>query len=856
MEKMEQVFGTCKCAEQDKVVYAASTFEGRALTWWNGNIRTLGLENANKIPWNEFKEMMTTEYCPETEIQKMEQELWTLTLKGDDIETYINRFHELSLMCPELVPTEKKKIKKFIKGFPERIKGNITSSRPSSLHDAVNMARELVEQSVQGKASRSGDGGKGNGMITAETTKETTTVTETISNLPTRGMKPPKFMRLLLLAPLIAKDIQVSERSGHEEKDCRVKMVDGRPQEAGKVGGCGGGGKGLPRTTVQRLGMRRITELELQGACCFSKIDLRSGYHQLRVHEDDIPKTAFRTRYGHFEFTVMPFGLTNAPAIFMDLMNRVCKPYLDKFDRLAGYYRRFIENFSKIAKPLTLLTQKNKDYVWGEEQEKAFQILKEKLCNAPVIAYASRQLKIHEKNYTTHDLELGAVVFALKIWRHYLYGTKSVIYTDHQSLQYIFDQKDLNMRQRRWKGLKPRNLKKKTGVRAMSDNIQSILRNQNLDSERSCKGSQVPNRRVTRFEEGNPVDEAHASRYSVHPGADKMYYDLRDVYWWPGMRRDIAEYVNRCLTCLKVKAEHPDNSRLLQPQLQNSEAKSRIFIMKVVTKHGVPGFQYLPIVTGRLSELTIQNIGRHAAGMCFGFLVAAGILTSWLVFSYNNSYHKSIKCSPFEALYGRKCRSPVIWNEVGESQLIGPERRKPLEFQVGDRVLLRVSPWKGVVRFGKRGKLAPRFVGPFEMSGGIGQWTFQIPLEEIRVNDKVYFIEEPVEIVDRQIKKLKRSRIPIVKVRWDSRRGAEFTWEREDQFKAKASCGELDAQPSPPDEGVMTFLRKKVKTGAVVGKRVLLQVIMLNFEGWKLDGYQADGRSCVVLKMVLVGQVM
>ncbi|GJY84313.1 putative nucleotidyltransferase, ribonuclease H, partial [Tanacetum coccineum] len=286
-------------------------------------------------------------------------------------------------------------------------------------------------------------------------------------------------------------------------------------------------------------------------------LHLRSGYHQLRVHEDDIPKTAFRMRYGHFEFTVMPFGLTNAPAVFMDLMNRVCKPYLDKFvivfiddiliysktkeDHevhlglvlellrkeklyakfskcefwlqevhflghvvnqngihvdpskieavknwktpttpseirsflgLAGYYRRFIANFSKIAKPLTSLTQKNQKYVWGVEQEEAFQTLKNNLCDAPiltlpdgvedfvvycdasnqglgcvlmqrgkVIAYASRQLKIHEKNYTTHDLELGAVVFALKTWRHYLYGTKSVIYTDHKSLQHIFDQK-------------------------------------------------------------------------------------------------------------------------------------------------------------------------------------------------------------------------------------------------------------------------------------------------------------------------------------------------------------------------------------------------------------------------------
>ncbi|GJT34084.1 putative reverse transcriptase domain-containing protein [Tanacetum coccineum] len=285
-------------------------------------------------------------------------------------------------------------------------------------------------------------------------------------------------------------------------------------------------------TVKNRYPLPRIDDLfdQLQGSCYFSKIDLRSGYHQLRVHEDDIPKTAFRTRYGHFEFTVMPFGLTNAPAVFMDLMNRVCKPYLDKFvivfiddiliysktkeDHevhlrlvlellrkeklyakfskcefwlqevhflghvvnqsgihvdpgkieavknwkapttsseirsflgLAGYYRRFIANFSKIAKPLTSLTQKNQKYVWGVEQEEAFQTLKNNLCDAPilslpdgvedfvvycdasnqglgcvlmqrnkVIAYASRQLKIHEKNYTIHDLELGAVVFALK----------------------------------------------------------------------------------------------------------------------------------------------------------------------------------------------------------------------------------------------------------------------------------------------------------------------------------------------------------------------------------------------------------------------------------------------------------
>ncbi|GJX20163.1 putative reverse transcriptase domain-containing protein [Tanacetum coccineum] len=223
--------------------------------------------------------------------------------------------------------------------------------------------------------------------------------------------------------------------------------------------------------------------------------DLRSGYHQLRVHEDDIPKTAFRTRYGHFEFTVMPFGLKNALAIFMDLMNRFLGHVINgdgihvdpskieaiknwealrtpsevrSFLGLAGYYRRFIENFSKIAKSLTILTQKSKTFDWGKEHEMAFQTFKDKLCNVPVlalpdgpkdfvvyynasglglgcvliqrgkvIAYASRQLKIHEKNYTTHDLELGAVVFALKIWRHYLYRKMAFIYNTLRSSAHL-----------------------------------------------------------------------------------------------------------------------------------------------------------------------------------------------------------------------------------------------------------------------------------------------------------------------------------------------------------------------------------------------------------------------------------
>ena len=324
----------------------------------------------------------------------------------------------------------------------------------------------------------------------------------------------------------------------------------------------------LNRVTIRnQYPLLRIDELfdQLQGSRVYSKIDLRSGYHQLRVQESNVPKTAFRTRYGHYEFLMMPFGLTNAPADFMDLMNRVFQPYLDRFivfiddilvysgsseeysehlrivlhtlrerqlyaklstcqfwlDRvaflghvtsvervsvdpkkieavvnwkppknvsevrsflgLAGYYRKFVEGFSTIAAPLTKLTRKDVKYDWLDAYQQSFNELKGRLTSAPVlalpngrdgfvvysdasrqglgcvlmqnnrvIAYASRQLKKHEENYPTHDLKLAAVVFALKIWRHYLYGVPCRIFTDHKSLQYIFTQKELNLRQRRW----------------------------------------------------------------------------------------------------------------------------------------------------------------------------------------------------------------------------------------------------------------------------------------------------------------------------------------------------------------------------------------------------------------------
>ncbi|GJX71480.1 putative reverse transcriptase domain-containing protein [Tanacetum coccineum] len=202
-----------------------------------------------------------------------------------------------------------------------------------------------------------------------------------------------------------------------------------------------------------------------------------------------------------------------------------------------------------------------------------------------MIASASKQLKIHEKNYTTHDLELCAIVFALKIWRHYLYGTKSVIYTDHKSLPHIFNQKELNMCQRRWIELfndydcEIRYHPGKANVVADALTAQNkasevinapteMLRGLDKQMERRSDGAWYYLDRIWVPLTGDIrtliIDEAYKSKYSVHPGADKMYYDLRDMYWWPDMKKDIALYVSKCLTCSKIKAKHQRPSGLLQ----------------------------------------------------------------------------------------------------------------------------------------------------------------------------------------------------------------------------------------------------------------------------------------------------
>ncbi|CAA7058315.1 unnamed protein product [Microthlaspi erraticum] len=831
--------------------------------------------------------------------------------------------------------------------------------------------------------------------------------------------------------------------------------------------------RGLNRVTVKnRYPLPRIDELldQLRGATWFSKIDLASGYHQIPIDEADVRKTAFRTRYGHFEFVVMPFGLTNAPAAFMRLMNDVFREYLDvfviifiddilvysrsqeehathlrlvleklreqklfaklskcsfwqremgflghivsaegvsvdpakieairdwprpssateirSFLGLAGYYRRFVKGFATMAQPMTKLTGKDVPFIWSAECEESFSQLKEMLTTTPVlalpepgkpymvytdasgiglgcvlmqegrvIAYASRQWQGSERNRPTHDLELGAVIFALKIWRSYLLGETVQVFTDHKSLQHIFTQPMMNARQTRWvefladyqvsinyhpgkANLVADALSRRRYDSAVERDVESLVGE--ISTLRLCAISHEPlgleavdqadllsRIRVAQQSDQSLLDatrvtgseyevsangtilvrgrvcvpkdvelrhqilgEAHASKFSIHPGATKMYHDLKRAsgsgwsfaefthseWKWDRITMDfvVGLPVSRTFDAIWVIVDRLTKSAhfLAIKKTDGAAVLARKFVREIVRLHGVPAsivsdrdprftsefwraFQaemgtkvhlstaYHPQTDGQ-SERTIQTL-EDLLRMCvldWGGHWADHL--SLVEFAYNNSFQASIGMAPFEALYGRPCRTPLCWTQVGERSMYGAtyvqettekvrvvrlnmkeaqdrqksyadRRRRELEFQVGDRVYLKMAMLRGPNRSIAENKLSPRFMGPFPVVERVGPLAYRLELPEImKAFHKVFHVsmlrkclhptEElvaripedlqpdltvpavPMRILERREKVLRNKRIPLLRILWDCSGSTEETWEPEAKMKLK-----------------------------------------------------------------------
>ncbi|GJZ85971.1 putative reverse transcriptase domain-containing protein [Tanacetum coccineum] len=844
-EKMETMFHISNCLEKYQVKYATCTLLNSALTWWNSHKRTIGAEAAFSMSWRELMKLM-----------------------NNDLAAYTQRFQELTMMCTKMVPEEEDRVDKFIGGLPDNIQGNIIAAEPTRLQDAVRIANNLMDQKWKGYAVKNAEnkrrlevnqrdncgpqppfkrpnvGGPNvaraytagnnerkpyNGPLplcnkfrnkngVGEARGKAYVLGEGDANPDSNVVKGHPFNIDLMLVELDSFDVIIGMDwlANHhtviicDEKIERIPYGDevliketkdkSEEKRLGDVPTL----RDFPEVFLEDLpGLPPTRQVEFQidlglGAAPVARAPYRlapselqelstqpckDGYHQLRVHDEDIPKTAFRTRYVHYEFQVIPFGLTNAPALFMDLMNRVCKPYLDKFviffiddiliyskskeDHaehlklileflrkeelyakflkcnfwlsrvqflghvidskgirvdpakiesikdwaspktpteigqflgLACYYRRFIKGFSKIAKPMTKLTQRIAPILSLPEGSENFVVY----CDASrkglgavsmqrekVITYASRQLKIHEKNYTIHDLELGAVEYLLQESKRISDGMP---FNEFRRIDDLFDQ---------------------------LARVKSLLKD--LSEEENAEHLKL-----------------------------------------------ILEFLKK--EELDAKPIHLDPTQI--------ESQSRI---------------------GQLPKTLTKN--RQ-------FLDDAEL-----------KEHKLIRVKKAEVDFQPdEHRSCVIKKHIQDSRdrqkSYADRRRKPLEFEVEDKVMLKVSPWKGVIHFGKRGKLNPRYIVPFKILAKMGTLAYRlellehlsqvystfhvsnlkkcfvdeplaIPLDEIQIDDKLNFIEEQVEIMDQEIKRLKQSRIPIVKVCWNSRRGPEFTWEREDQMKKK-----------------------------------------------------------------------
>ncbi|XP_061998945.1 uncharacterized protein LOC133716243 [Rosa rugosa] len=622
IEDLQTYFDLIDCSEIEKRKLAAFMLKDEARVWWNVTQRST---DVSTLTWDGFERLFREKYFPAAVRERLEREFLTLVQGKMTVIEYDAEFSRLYKYVKQM--DDEDLAKKFQRGLSPWIERDVAILELKTRREILAKAQIIEQQNLIRKEKESAERdfqGKGKAMAGSSRSQDfrgsfwKKQKTQSQHHAPVRAVAAPPIQavpirRMAPAAPVrcynCGEQGHISRvctkprgrvcyscgQTEHQARECtrnqgRVQGNQQRqlPPVPARIFAIGQAGTGVEEYAdvfkeIPGLPPKRVMDFSIDvipGTAPISKAPYRMAPAELQelkvqidgllaqrfIQASDIPKTAFRTRYGHYEFLVMPFGLTNAPAAFMDLMNRTFSIYLDqfvvvfvddiliysrssdehekhlrivlqtlrenklfaKFEKcdfwqkevkflghvvskdgvsvdpskveavmswsrpttvteirsflgLAGYYRRFIEGFSSIASALTKLTRKDSQFIWTDECEKAFNELKTRLTTAPVltiptsggglviysdashqglgcvlmqnggvVAYGSRQLKVHERNYPTHDLELAAVVFALKIWRHYLYGEKFELFSDHKSLKYLFSQKELNMRQRRW----------------------------------------------------------------------------------------------------------------------------------------------------------------------------------------------------------------------------------------------------------------------------------------------------------------------------------------------------------------------------------------------------------------------
>nr|ADB85355.1 putative retrotransposon protein [Phyllostachys edulis] len=1074
-----------QCGDHEKVLYATHQMEGIAAEWWENFCAAR--EAPQNIIWEEFSTAFREYHVPKGIMDLKKDEFRALKQGAMSVTDYLNKFSQLARYAAEDVTVDKSRQSRFLKGhFANQCpqKGIITPVRfnlgaTPAKTPAQSSQRISQGTSQPGGASQSVVRGRVN-HVTLEGAQEAPDVVLVnslkiiaLEDVPIVREYPDVFLEELLGMPpdrdiefvidLVLGTAPLSKRPYRMPADELVEMKKqleellekgfvrpssspwGAPilfvrKKDGSMRMCIDY-RSLNEVAIKnKYPLPRIDHLfdQVKGAGVFSKNDLRSGYHQLKICPNDISKTAFSMRYGHYEFLLMSFGLTNAPAYFMSMMDKVFMEYLDKFVvvfiddilvyskseeehaehlrlileklrehqlyakfskcdfwkkevdflghvmtaagvavdpgkekailhweqpktvtqicnflGLAGYYRRFIEGFSTIAKPLTQLLKKEKKFTWTPACEESFQELKKRLTLAPVlilpdirkdfdiycdasrqglgcilmqegrvVAYASRQLRPHEENYPTHDLELAASNMNMRQrrWLELIKDYNLGIYSHPGKANVVADT------------LSRKSYCNAVEVKEVCSELQEEFQKLKLEvvSEGFVANLEVQSTLEKQIREAQPKDyefsnikkkmaegkfkdftvddqdilwingricvpdidglrqlilkEAHDSKYSIHPGSTKMYQDVKNKFWWPNLKRVVAEFIALCDVCQKVKAEHQRPAGLLQP-LKIPEWKWEEIGMDFITSlpKTQSGYDSIWVIVDRLTkvayflpakpltqEIALQSCICQGLSVCMSLHEALGThlnfstayhpqtdgqtervnqiledmlracaltnATHWdkslpyAEFSYNNSYQASLQMSPFEALYGRACRTPLNWSETAESLDFGPDIiqeaeeqvsmiRERLEiaqssFEPGDFVYLRVTPLRGVKRFHAKGKLAPRYVGPFKILDRRGEVAYQLellqslagvhdvfhvsqlnkclrvpeeqaPLESIELKEDLTYKEQPVKILDVVERQTRSKKIHFCKVQWSNHSEGEATWEREEELKAE-----------------------------------------------------------------------